>query len=102
MLTAPTYNKRHRLVAFPIIHGFAAASNISLIAIRDLPLIRIDKQGFLLQYCISRYAIRCVMRTQSQHLKPQDVLLLLKIVSNNSPSWNQKPGAVVRGVPTSL
>lgn len=26
-------------------------------------------------------------------MKPQDVLLLLKIVSNNNPSWNQKPMA---------
>lgn len=33
------------------------------------------------------------MKTQSQHLKPQDVVLLLKIVSDNNPSWNQKPMA---------
>jgi hypothetical protein len=33
------------------------------------------------------------MRVQNQQMKPQDVLLLLKIVSNNNPSWNQKPMA---------
>ena len=38
------------------------------------------------------------MKTQSQHLKPQDVLLLLKIVSDNNPSWNQKPMAETLGL----
>lgn len=33
------------------------------------------------------------MKSQNQQMKPQDVLLLLKIVSNNNPSWNQKPMA---------
>jgi hypothetical protein len=33
------------------------------------------------------------MKSQNQQLKPQDVLLLLKIVSDNNPSWNQKPMA---------
>lgn len=38
------------------------------------------------------------MRTQNQQMKPQDVLLLLKVVSDNSPSWNQKPMAVALGL----
>mgnify|MGYP001555794643 CR=1 FL=1 len=38
------------------------------------------------------------MRTQNQQMKPQDVLLLLKIVSDNSPSWNQKPMAEALGL----
>ncbi|RFC55345.1 hypothetical protein DXU93_04105 [Brumimicrobium aurantiacum] len=38
------------------------------------------------------------MKTQNQQLKPQDVLLLLKIVSNNTPSWNQKPMAESLGL----
>ena len=31
------------------------------------------------------------MKMHNQTLKPQDVLLLLKIVSENNSSWNQKP-----------
>jgi len=31
------------------------------------------------------------MKAQNQQMKPQDVLLLLKIVSDNNPSWNQTP-----------
>jgi hypothetical protein len=31
-------------------------------------------------------------------MKPQDILLLLKIVSDNSPSWNQKPMAAALGL----
>lgn len=38
------------------------------------------------------------MKTQNQQLKPQDVLLLLKIVSDNSHSWNQKPTAEALGL----
>jgi hypothetical protein len=38
------------------------------------------------------------MRTQNQQMKPQDVLLLLKIVSDNTPSWNQKPTAEALGL----
>lgn len=38
------------------------------------------------------------MKTQNQQMKPQDVLLLLKIVSNNTPSWNQKPMAEALGL----
>ena len=38
------------------------------------------------------------MKTQSQQLKQQDVLLLLKIVSDNNPSWNQKPMAASLGL----
>jgi len=38
------------------------------------------------------------MRTQNQQMKPQDVLILLKIVSDNSPSWNQKPMAEALGL----
>lgn len=38
------------------------------------------------------------MRTQNQQIKPQDVLLLLKIVSDNSVSWNQKPMAEALGL----
>ncbi|MBD0831823.1 hypothetical protein [Aestuariibaculum sediminum] len=33
------------------------------------------------------------MRNQNNQLKPQDILLLLKIVSVNDPKWNQKPMA---------
>lgn len=38
------------------------------------------------------------MKAQNQQLKPQDVLLLLKIVSDNNPSWNQKPVAEALGL----
>jgi hypothetical protein len=38
------------------------------------------------------------MKTQNQQLKPQDVLLLLKIASDNNPSWNQKPVADALGM----
>lgn len=38
------------------------------------------------------------MKAQNQQLKPQDVVLLLKIVSNNNPSWNQKPMAEALGL----
>jgi hypothetical protein len=33
------------------------------------------------------------MKAQNNQLKPQDILMLLKIVSDNNPSWNQKPMA---------
>lgn len=38
------------------------------------------------------------MRAQNQQMKPQDVLLLLKIVSINNSSWNQKPVAQALGL----
>ena len=38
------------------------------------------------------------MKTQNQQLKPQDVLLLLKIVSDNNSAWNQKPVAEALGL----
>jgi hypothetical protein len=38
------------------------------------------------------------MKAQNQQLKPQDVLLLLKIVSDNTPSWSQKPVAEALGL----
>jgi hypothetical protein len=38
------------------------------------------------------------MKVQNQQLKPQDVVLLLKIVSDNNPSWNQKPMAETLGL----
>jgi hypothetical protein len=38
------------------------------------------------------------MKAQSQQMKPQDVLLLLKIASDNSTSWNQKPMAEALGL----
>lgn len=38
------------------------------------------------------------MKTQNQQLKPQDVLLLLKILSDNNPAWNQKPIAEALGL----
>ena len=38
------------------------------------------------------------MKAQNQQLKPQDVLLLLKIVSDNAPSWSQKPVAEALGL----
>ena len=38
------------------------------------------------------------MKAQNQQLKPQDVVLLLKIVSGNTPSWNQKPMAEALGL----
>jgi hypothetical protein len=37
------------------------------------------------------------MKTENHQLKPQDVLLLLKIVSDNNTSWNQKPVAEALG-----
>jgi hypothetical protein len=38
------------------------------------------------------------MRTQMQQMKPQDVLLLLKILSDNNSTWNQKPTAEALGM----
>lgn len=38
------------------------------------------------------------MKAQNHQLKPQDVLLLLKIVSDNNPAWNQKPVAEALGM----
>jgi hypothetical protein len=38
------------------------------------------------------------MKAQNQQLKPQDVLLLLKIVSDNALSWSQKPVAEALGL----
>ena len=38
------------------------------------------------------------MKVQNQHLKPQDILLLLKLVSDNHPTWNQKPVAEALGL----
>lgn len=38
------------------------------------------------------------MKTQNQQLKPQDVLLLLKLVCDNKLSWNQKPIAEALGL----
>lgn len=38
------------------------------------------------------------MKAQNQQLKPQDVLLLLKIVSDGNPTWNQKPIAEALGL----
>jgi predicted XRE-type DNA-binding protein len=31
------------------------------------------------------------MKTQNMQIKPQDILILLKIISINSDAWNQKP-----------
>jgi hypothetical protein len=31
------------------------------------------------------------MKTQNYQLKPQDIVLLLKLVVDNNPTWNQKP-----------
>jgi hypothetical protein len=45
-----------------------------------------------------RYAILQFMRSQNQQIKPQDVLLLLKIMSDNTTSWNQKPVAEALGL----
>lgn len=38
------------------------------------------------------------MKAQNQQLKPQDVLLLLKIIGENNPTWNQKPIAEALGL----
>ena len=38
------------------------------------------------------------MKTQQIQMKPQDVLLLLKIISMNNQSWNQKPIAEALGM----
>jgi hypothetical protein len=38
------------------------------------------------------------MKVQNSQLKPQDVLLLLKIASDNNPAWNQKPVAEELGM----
>jgi hypothetical protein len=38
------------------------------------------------------------MRAQNQQMKPQDVLLLLKIISINNTAWNQKPVAEALGL----
>lgn len=38
------------------------------------------------------------MKAQNQQLKPQDILLLLKISSEGNPQWNQKPMAAALGL----
>jgi hypothetical protein len=38
------------------------------------------------------------MKIQNQQLKPQDILLLLKIISQGNPKWNQKPIAEALGM----
>lgn len=38
------------------------------------------------------------MKTQNNQLKPQDVLLLLKIISEGNANWNQKPMAEALGL----
>ena len=38
------------------------------------------------------------MKAQNQSLKPQDILLLLKIISGDNPQWNQKPMAEALGL----
>lgn len=38
------------------------------------------------------------MKAQKNQLKPQDVVILLKIISDNTPSWNQKPLAEALGL----
>lgn len=38
------------------------------------------------------------MKAQNQQMKPQDVLLLLKIASMSNTSWNQKPVAEALGL----
>lgn len=38
------------------------------------------------------------MKVQNQQLKPQDILLLLKIISEENPKWNQKPIAQALGL----
>ena len=38
------------------------------------------------------------MKIQNSQIKPQDILLLLKIISENNPKWNQKPMAEALGL----
>jgi predicted XRE-type DNA-binding protein len=38
------------------------------------------------------------MKVQSSQIKPQDILVLLKIVSDQNPKWNQKPLAEALGI----
>lgn len=38
------------------------------------------------------------MKVQSSQIKPQDILVLLKIVSDQNPKWNQKPLAEALGL----
>ncbi len=38
------------------------------------------------------------MKPQNNQLKPQDIVLLLKIVSDKNPGWNQKPVAEALGL----
>ena len=38
------------------------------------------------------------MKLQNHQMKPQDVLLLLKIAGDNNPSWNQRPIAEALGL----
>jgi hypothetical protein len=38
------------------------------------------------------------MKPQNNQLKPQDIVLLLKIVSDKNPGWNQKPVAQALGL----
>lgn len=41
-------------------------------------------------YCILRYAILLnVMREKSYQMKPQDVVLFLKIIAINTENWQQ-------------
>lgn len=38
------------------------------------------------------------MKSQNYQIKPQDILLLLKLVSDDNPKWNQKPIAEALGL----
>ena len=38
------------------------------------------------------------MKTQNFQMKPQDILLLLKIISDKNPQWSQSPIAVALGL----
>lgn len=38
------------------------------------------------------------MKPQSSQIKPQDIVLLLKIISENNPKWNQKPMSEALGM----
>jgi predicted XRE-type DNA-binding protein len=76
--------------------GEGTTENVSYIAIRDILSRVIVFQRIILYYCISRYAI--IMKIQSQQMKPQDVLLLLKIITVDQDNWNQKPIANALGM----
>jgi hypothetical protein len=65
-------------------------NSVSHIAICDNIEQKLAFQRYNLQYCISQYAIILLIMRQIQYsMKPQDIVVLLKIIALNTDSWRQ-------------